>query len=234
MSVVDFPVSVIVPVFNSGQYAAEALESVFDQTVRPLEIIVVDSSNDETRDILLGFGSRIRYLYQEKQGIGGARNLGIRSARGGYLAHLDSDDVWMREKLARQAAAFAEDPALEIVGTLMEPFFSPDTPQELRDRIHCSPEPVPGFSPSAIVVKKDAFGRVGPYGTHWKVGQELDWFIRAREAGLMEAVIPEVLVRRRLHGNNTDLLNRHHGVERVQILKAALDRKRKTSMGGES
>ncbi len=224
-----FQVSVIIPVFNCRDYIAETIESVLEQSVPAFEIIVVDSSTDETNDIIQKYSSHIRYIFQDKQGIGKARNQGIELARGNFFAHLDADDVWEKEKLALQEKAFLNDPDLDIAGTYMESFFSPELPQSIRNTIYCPPDPVPGFSASTIVVKREAFFRVGMYETHWKVGQDLNWFIRARETGLKERMIPEVLVRRRLHKTNTDRLNHQYSGERLQILKALLDRKRQKS-----
>ena len=221
-----FRVSVIIPVYNCREYIAETLESVLEQSVPAFEIIVVDSSTDGTNGIIQKYRSHIRYVFQDKQGIGKARNQGIELARGDFFAHLDADDVWEKEKLSLQQKAFCNDPDLDIVGTYMESFFSPELPQSIRNTIYCPPDPVHGFSPSTSGVRRESFYRVGMYETQWKVGQDLNWFIRAREIGLKEGMIPEVLVRRRLHKTNTDRLNHKYSGERLQILKALLDRKR--------
>jgi len=223
----DIKVSVVIPVYNGGVYICETLESVLTQTFKPLEVIVIDSSDDESPGILKSFSSQICYFFQPRQGISSARNSGVKKARGNFLAHLDSDDIWAKEKLELQAEAFLEDPDLDIVGGLMEPFYSPELTDQDRAKIYCPPEPLPGFSASVITVKKGAFMKVGFYDTALKVGPDLDWFVRAREQHLKEKMIQRVLVRRRLHKTNTDILNRQYQKERVQVLKASLDRRRK-------
>lgn len=222
----DFRISVVIPVYNCEKYIEETLGSVLTQTIKPFEIIVVDSSTDKTSEILKKHLTKISYIYQPKQGIGAARNAGIKAASGNYYAHLDADDLWMKDKLEKQRETFLQDPELDITGTFMESYFSTELNEDDKKNVYCPPDPVPGFSASAILVKKEAFLRVGFYETNWRVGQDLSWFIRAKETGLKEKMIPEVLVKRRLHKTNTDLMNKEFAGERVKILKASLDRRR--------
>lgn len=222
-------VSVVIPVYNSELYIEETLDSVLSQTKKPLEIIVVDSSNDSTPEILKAYSKHIRYYFQYPSGISMARNFGIKMTRGGFLAHLDGDDIWEKNKLEYQIDAFIEDPTLDIVGGLVKPFYSPELPIKQRNPIYCSPDPLPGFSASVILVKREAFFRVGFYNTEFRVGLDLDWFVRAREINLKERMIQKVLVKRRLHKSNTDLLNKQYQNERIKVLKIALDRRRKAS-----
>lgn len=227
----NFQVSVIIPAYNNGEYIVEALESVLNQTLAPFEIIVVDSSTDDTSKMIQQYRNDIKYVFQEKQGIGMARNLGIRMAKGNFFAHLDGDDLWEKEKLAMQKEIFAADSAMDIVGTYMESFLSPELAQNIQMTLYCPTSQIPAFSASAIVVKRDAFYRVGMYETHWKVGQDLNWFVRAREIGLKEGMVSQSLVRRRIHKTNTDQLNQQYKYERVRILKEALDRRRNNKNG---
>lgn len=222
----NFKISVILPVYNCKNYISETLDCVLNQSFPPYEVIVIDSSTDGTSEVIQKYSSKIKYLFQPKQGIGAARNAGVEMASGQYFAHLDADDVWIKDKLEIQRASFLDDPELDIAGTYMESFFSPELTGEDKKSVYCPPDPIPGFSASAILVKKEAFFRVGLYETHWKVGQDLNWFIRAKEMGLKEIMIPQVLVRRRLHKTNTDTLNKEFALERVRILKASLDRRR--------
>jgi len=96
-------VSVIIPTFNRGYIVTEAIESVLSQSYKDFEIIVVDDgSTDNTREVLDPYRDRIRYFYQENKGVAGARNKGIEASRGEFIAFLDSDDIWLPEKLGRQ------------------------------------------------------------------------------------------------------------------------------------
>src|SRR5687768_10535344 len=110
-------VSAIIPVHNYARLVGRAIESVLAQSYQPVECIVVDDgSTDDTPRVLARYGDRIRVIRKEKQGPAIARNVGIRAARGEYIALLDSDDYWRSEKLSRQVAVLAGDPALGAVG----------------------------------------------------------------------------------------------------------------------
>lgn len=98
-------VSVVIPAYNRERCVAAAVESVFAQTFKDLEVIAVDDgSSDGTRDVLETFGKRIRLIRQDNQGVSSARNAGVRAARGKWIAFLDSDDRWHPDKLERQIA----------------------------------------------------------------------------------------------------------------------------------
>jgi glycosyltransferase involved in cell wall biosynthesis len=106
-------VSVVIPTFNRAGQVLAALKSVLAQTYRNFEVIVVDDgSTDETESALHDFigaqnggGNQVRYLYQTNQGQSAARNRGAREARGEWVAFVDSDDVWLPEKLELQVDA---------------------------------------------------------------------------------------------------------------------------------
>jgi glycosyltransferase involved in cell wall biosynthesis len=104
-------VSVIIPAFNGVTNIRQTLDSVCAQTYQTFEVIVVDDgSSDGTCAIVEEFvrkDSRFQLIRQENRGVGDARNTGIRKARGIYIAPLDADDLWYREKLEKQVARFA-------------------------------------------------------------------------------------------------------------------------------
>jgi len=99
----DINISVVIPVFNRADIVSRAIESVLNQTLQPSEVIVIDDgSMDNTAEMVQQFGEAVTYLYQTNAGPSVARNLGITSANGNYIAFLDSDDEWMRNKLEKQ------------------------------------------------------------------------------------------------------------------------------------
>jgi glycosyltransferase involved in cell wall biosynthesis len=96
-------VSVVIPTFNRAQLCKKAVESALSQTYREIEVIVVDDgSTDNTREIVSSLDPRVRFLCQKNSGVSAARNLGIQSARGEFIAFLDSDDTWLPWKLRLQ------------------------------------------------------------------------------------------------------------------------------------
>lgn len=108
-------VSVIMPSYQNAPFIAGAIESVLAQTYTDYELVVIDSSTDETPHILERFGARIRVIRAEPRGISAARNLGIRASQGHYVAFLDADDTWMPSKLEKQVALLERDDRVGLV-----------------------------------------------------------------------------------------------------------------------
>lgn len=109
-------VSVVIPAYNSAAYTVETVNSVFAQTYADFEVIVVDDgSTDHTREALKTFGADITYLYKENGGACSARNLGIKRARGEFVACLDCDDLWLPEHLERSVAVLEDQPQWAFV-----------------------------------------------------------------------------------------------------------------------
>jgi len=109
-------VSVIIPVYNVEQYVAQTLESVLAQTYTNLEIIIVDDeSPDRSIDICRRYSDpRIQIIQQKNRGLAGARNTGIRQATGDYIALLDSDDLWLPNKIQRQVDHLESSPQVGV------------------------------------------------------------------------------------------------------------------------
>lgn len=104
--------SVIVPTYNHARYLPEAINSVLQQSFQDYEVIVVDDgSTDNTRDVVAEFtDKRIHYIYQKNKGLAGARNTGLREARGEFVAFLDADDLYLPCKLEVQVRFLTENP----------------------------------------------------------------------------------------------------------------------------
>jgi glycosyltransferase involved in cell wall biosynthesis len=104
-------VSVIITTYNRSALVTEALASVFAQTWRDFEVIVVnDGSTDDTRAVLAAYGDRIRCIHQPNSGLNAARNAAIGEARGAYFALLDDDDLWEPYKLDLSMALLSRFP----------------------------------------------------------------------------------------------------------------------------
>ena len=114
-------VSVILPTYNRAYILEKALQSVFEQTYKDYEAIVIDDgSTDATTEVVAKFGTKVRYFAQSNRGVGAARNRGLREARGKYVAFVDSDDQWLPEKLEKQIPVLEEKPNLGFVYAVAE------------------------------------------------------------------------------------------------------------------
>ena len=114
-------VSVVIPTYNSSQTILETLQSVFAQTIQPLEILVIDDcSSDDTVSLVAACSEvhpLVRVIQQDRNvGVTGTRNKGILQAKATWVALLDADDLWTPDKLEKQLAYAAEHPELDAIG----------------------------------------------------------------------------------------------------------------------
>jgi cellulose synthase/poly-beta-1,6-N-acetylglucosamine synthase-like glycosyltransferase len=112
-------VSVIIPAYNAALYVGEALGSVFEQTFRDFEVIVIDdgSTDDTARVVQRASAGRARYLRQPNAGPSASRNRGVLESSSSLICFLDADDVWMKDKLTRQVECLQRNPQAGLVYT---------------------------------------------------------------------------------------------------------------------
>jgi glycosyltransferase involved in cell wall biosynthesis len=220
-------VSVVVPLFEGAPFIAEALRSILEQGYEPLEVIVVDDgSSDGGGDLAAAFGPPVRRVRQARGGTGSARNHGVRLATADLLGFLDADDRYAPGKLTRQVAILEADPQVDMVSGAVSEFVEeglrPTDRAALRAPVRARPARLTG----TILVRKEAFERVGFFAEGMRRGEGLDWFLRVDECGLTVRRMPEIVLMRRLHSSNTGIRERGQEGEYARILKAALDRRR--------
>lgn len=220
-------ISVIIPAYNAAKYLPAALKSVIQQTLPPHEIIIVDDgSTDTTPAIAESAGSRVLYFRQLNQGAGPARNAGVQLANGSLIAFLDADDLWEPDKLAKQFLVLSDHPELSAVFSYVQQFISPEINEAIRCKLFCPIEPMVGIHPGTMLIKKDIFEKIGPFSAAYSSGEFLEWFCRAKEQGLLYRILPDALMHRRIHDTNSVLTNEKNTTEYMNIIKAALDRRR--------
>jgi glycosyltransferase involved in cell wall biosynthesis len=215
------------PVRNGERYLAEAIESVLAQRPQPLEVIVVDDgSEDGTAAVVRRFDPHVRLLSQAGRGSGAARNAGLAASTASHVAFLDADDLWNPGKLAVQLAALSVDPRLDLVFGRTRQFITPDLDPASAARRAVSPRPVPAYLSGVLLARRGAFARVGGFREDVATAEFVDWMARARECGLRERMLEEVVLLRRIHASNHGIVRTHARVDYVRVLKAARDRRR--------
>jgi glycosyltransferase involved in cell wall biosynthesis len=219
-------VSVVVPVHNGERYVGEAIRSILAQTYRPIEIIVIDDGSTDGSAAVAARYPAVRTVSQPHAGPGAARNRGIELAQGACIGFLDADDLWTPDKLERQTAVLRASPEVDMVFGRARQFHSPDLAPAARERIAGAGSVLAGYVPGAMLIRRAAWHRVGPFTTAARVGEFLDWYARAQDAGLRDVLLPEVLLLRRLHGDNLGRRERAAALDYAKVLKASLDRRR--------
>lgn len=186
-------ISVIMPAYNAARFIARSIQSIQQQTTRPLEILVVDDgSKDNTAEVAAACGELVRVIRQPNGGPAGARNTGAREARGEWLAFLDSDDAWLPNKLERQLTVL--DGSISLVHAYCTiDFTGPLTPDEQsfdtlwRRNTICT---------SSVLLRKSDFDAVGGFDTDRSIMAVEDYnlWLRLLHRGCKFRVIRERLV----------------------------------------
>jgi glycosyltransferase involved in cell wall biosynthesis len=220
------PISALIPVRDGVRYLGEAIASVLAQEIRPIEVVVLDDgSRDDSAALARSFGGAVRVVAQAHAGIGAARNRLVQEATGDLLAFLDADDRWCPGALAAHVASLADAPAAAMAFGLVRQFVTPELPAEERARLVCPRDPARGFIPGASLIRRHAFARAGAFRTDLRVGEFVDWLMRARDAGLVATTHETTVLERRLHGSNTGRRERA-AADYLAVVRAALARRR--------
>lgn len=206
-------ISIIIPVYNRAALVGRALDSVFAQTYRDYEIIVVDDgSSDGSAELLESYGDRLITLRQANAGAAAARNSGIAMARGEFIAFLDSDDEWCADKLRRQLEYYDAYPEVALVYTDMVEVV--DGRVESEAYLHCGAYSRVGegqiyeslleenfiFTPT-VMVRRTVFDGVGMFDTQLAICEDRDlWLKIARQFSVGFLDLP--LTIRHRHGAN--------------------------------
>ncbi|MCB0171425.1 MAG: glycosyltransferase [Anaerolineae bacterium] len=230
-------VTVVIPTFNRAHLIDETLETVFSQTYRDFEIIVVDDgSTDNTLEHLTQYDNKIRVFSLSHQGQAGsyARNEGIKQARGEYIAFLDSDDLWLPKKLEYQMRAIdAENSAYTWVYSDAEAFdhetskrlYRQSKNHHLYEGMVLEKLFLSNFISSITpVIHRSVFDKVGLF---WPTPKLTDWDMMLRiAADYPIKLIPDVLARFRLHqARVTESLSGKQAYEAgLAVLDRALNR----------
>jgi glycosyltransferase involved in cell wall biosynthesis len=201
-------VSVVIPAYNAAPYIGGTLDSVFAQTFTDYEVLVVNDGSPDTAAMevaLQPYQSRIRYLKQENRGPSSARNTGIQSASGKYVAFLDSDDFWLPLHLARQVALLEGDASLQMayanglylrdelpVGILFD-----SSPQSLPVDLDALLQERSTVFTSSTVVLRQALVKVGLFDEKLTRCEDYDLWLRLVQSGVGMSFRRDIQIRHR-------------------------------------
>lgn len=187
-------VSVVIPVYNGERFLKESLESVFAQTFQDYEIVCVDDgSTDGSLALLQQYGSRVRVISQANAGQSAARNAGVRQATGAFVAFLDQDDLWYPAKLAQQVAVLNAEPDVVVVHCNYNRMDGDGralvTGAALAELASALASPLGRLIgealvfPSAMMVRRDVFQRVGGFDSELQGFEDFDLIARLKQQG---------------------------------------------------
>ncbi len=215
-------ISVIIPTYNRAPLLVRALDSVYAQSVRPFQVVVVDDgSTDNSGELVSARFPHVDYIYQQHHGVSHARNSGIRRAQCEWLAFLDSDDEWLPRKLQYQVDALGASPDVRVCHT---------NEIWIRNGARVNPmkkhEKAGGWiferclalcviSPSSVLIHRTVLESVGLFNETLPVCEDYDLWLRicARYPVLYLA---QPLIRK--YGGHADQLSRKHwGMDRYRV-----------------
>jgi glycosyltransferase involved in cell wall biosynthesis len=235
-------ISVLMPVYNAGNYIGEAIESVLQQTFTDFEFIIVnDGSTDNTASVILSYSDpRIRVISQKNKGIAAALNLGLQHCTAPLVARFDADDICYRERLETQFKLFQKDPALSVcsspahymdeesnyVFTWYPPAFSSDEIHNLYQRT-CP------FIHSGVMYKKQVVIRCGGYNENAHSFEDHFLWVKLFNKGAAGINVQQPLLKVRLNPQSVTIDEKWRGRRFRNIKKNCLESGLITEKQGE-
>jgi len=215
-------VSVIVPTFNGAATLAEAIASIRAQSVDVEIIVVDDGSTDDTPHVIATLD--VIAIRQDNAGPAAARNTGLQRTTSPFIAFIDDDDVWMPRRLTRQLAIL--DAHRDAYATLgYSSFVACDAN---GDAIGEPTEPHLFANMGASLVRREAFDRIGAFDPTLSGSEDVDWYLRLRDARLGLVITQDLVQLVRRTGENMTRGKDLRDLDMHTVLKRSIDRRRRT------
>jgi len=229
-------ISVIIPTYNRASFLYEAVASVLGQdffrrrdAAHAFELLVIDDgSDDNTRDVVEGFGGRVSYHAQPHRGVSAARNAGLKLASGEAIAFLDSDDLWLKQKIGVQMAFLKAFPDAMVSYT--EEVWIRNGARLNPHKKHAKPSgwifdkvlPLCLLSLSSCLFRREVFTAVGAFDESLPVCEDYDLGIRIARRYPIHLIPAPLIIKRGGHADQ--LSHKYWGMDRyrVQALEKAL------------
>jgi glycosyltransferase involved in cell wall biosynthesis len=207
-------ISIIMPVYNSEKYLKDSIESIINQTFRDFEFIIInDGSTDNSLKIIKEYtklDERIKIIDQKNTGVSYSRNMGIKKSTGEYVAFIDSDDIWLENKLELQLAEFILNKDLKICGTwaiVIDELgeekrkfeYPPVDDKSIKlNSIYKNP-----FITSSVMIKKDILNPNELFKIDMRLAEDYEFITRYIHKNKCKN-ISKYIVKYRIHKNNSD------------------------------
>jgi glycosyltransferase involved in cell wall biosynthesis len=228
--------SVIIPTYNRSHFLGEAIQSILDQdyftardTSNCFELLVIDDgSTDDTKEMVKSFGNSAKYFFQKHRGVSAARNLGLSLAKGDFIAFLDSDDLWEREKISVQMSFMevfqkAKVCYTEEIWIRRGDFVNPKKKhKKYSGWIFDKVLPLCLLSLSSALFRKEIFAEIGNFDESFPACEDYDFGIRLAQKYPVYLISKSLIVKR--GGHPDQLSQKYWGMDRfrIQALEKAL------------
>jgi glycosyltransferase involved in cell wall biosynthesis len=220
--------SIVVPVYNGAAFIDDAIRTIRNQNLPEAEVLFVDDgSTDGSAAQIAERMPEARVIRQANQGGSAARNTGLRESSGELLVFLDVDDLWPEDTLRKHLLALRENPSADITHmTTRQVRVLPDGEMEFLG------EAWQGPNLASMVIRRRVFDQVGPLSVDIRLAEDVDWFWRAREAGVVIHFIPEVGLYYRRHDASVTAGRGWKEQKLTSIIQRSLARRRAAGKSG--
>jgi glycosyltransferase involved in cell wall biosynthesis len=199
-------ISVILPLYNGALWVKEAIDSVLAQTHADLELIIIDDHSSDQGPMLIQSAyqhhPQVHLLTNPDKGIASARNHGLLHTSGEIIGFIDQDDLWTPDKLTHQLPVLTQHPDSFILGQLRQ--FCNEVTLPHWARKESINQIKPGWEPGTLLLYKTLLTQFSGFNTAYQHGgDDSDLFRRMRDAKVPYHIVPQLVLEKRIHQNNT-------------------------------
>lgn len=219
-------VSAIIAARNGEKYISQALESIVNQDYKKVEILVIDNgSSDGTAEIVKSYPC-VKYVYFSEPNVALARAKGVELAKSDYIAFLDQDDVWVKDKISQQIHFLEKNVLYGGVVGYQKLFLEEGVKKPHWLKAAFLDDPQVGYLPSTFLVKRQVFEKINKGDARYPSASDAAWFFKAKALNILIGLLPCVLVHRRMHDENEThkVDDLHRGL--LSVMRESIQRQR--------